>query len=174
MHWLCCCIQVSYTRTFAARAECWVRRSSRATTHKQMNEWIWVHFTLGALIIAWCDASHSDCWIRCHGAIGGPRCPHYTWSGWKAGDKQETGSGQIIMSKKQEIPSSHLSLLAWDHHPADGVFCLLRIWQNDILDWWNNNNVMLKLQSSLVQMTWGCEADINLLENSNDKYLYFF
>ena len=42
-----------------------------ATTHKQMNEWIWVHFTLGALIIAWCDASHSDCWIRCHGVIGG-------------------------------------------------------------------------------------------------------
>ena len=94
-----------------------------------MNEWIWVHFTLGAVIIAWCDASHSDCCIWCHSALAESRCP-YTWSsaGWKAGDKQETGTGQIIMSKKQEIPSSHLTFLAWDH-PAGGMFYLLRIWQ---------------------------------------------
>ena len=44
---------------------------------------------------------------------------------------------------------------------------------NDILHWWNNNNVMLKLQSSVARLTWGgWEGDINFLEKSKSKYLY--
>ena len=153
MHWHYCCIQVSYTHTFAARAKRGPSAGYRAaTTHKQMNEWIGVHYTLDAIIaLMWCQSF----WLlyAMSRSVTDSRCPYtWCWSGWKARDKQETGTGQIIMSKKQEIPSSHLTWL--EIILQTGMSYLFRIWQNDILDWWNNNNVMLKLLSSVVQLTW--------------------